>query len=127
MSIDDVREWKSYIDSIPCETCGSRDHDDQIVLCDGRLSLCVGDLCVGCDAGFHCFCLDPPVEMEELPEGDWFCQVCVEYMQETGEYTSPVSLSSFPSAHWLINVGGEGVCTDNYADTAQTTSKVSPS
>lgn len=33
-------------------------------------------LCDGCDGGHHLFCLDPP--LREVPEGDWYCQACVE-------------------------------------------------
>jgi uncharacterized Zn finger protein (UPF0148 family) len=31
-------------------------------------------LCDTCDAGWHTFCLDPPVE--EVPDGDWVCPDC---------------------------------------------------
>jgi PHD and RING finger domain-containing protein 1 len=31
-------------------------------------------LCDSCDRGYHCECLNPPLEM--IPEGDWFCREC---------------------------------------------------
>lgn len=32
-------------------------------------------LCDGCDDEYHMYCLEPPVL--QLPEGDWFCPICV--------------------------------------------------
>lgn len=37
----------------------------------------------GCDAGFHLYCLTPP--LQTVPEGDWFCPVCIESKQQTVE------------------------------------------
>jgi hypothetical protein len=35
--------------------------------------------CDGCPRAFHLWCLDPPMEPQDLPEGDkrWFCPACV--------------------------------------------------
>ncbi|GMM38898.1 hypothetical protein DASC09_062370 [Saccharomycopsis crataegensis] len=33
--------------------------------------------CEGCPKSFHFSCLDPPLDEEELPDGDWFCDHCV--------------------------------------------------
>lgn len=51
-------------DDICCECCGRFDDDEWMVLCDG------------CDAGFHCYCLDP--KLEHIPDGHWNCPGCVE-------------------------------------------------
>ncbi|KZT69057.1 hypothetical protein DAEQUDRAFT_302117 [Daedalea quercina L-15889] len=44
----------------------------------------LGDLvyCDGCPRAFHLWCLDPPLETSELPEGEtWFCPACT--LQQT--------------------------------------------
>lgn len=35
--------------------------------------------CDGCPRAFHFWCLDPPMEAVDLPEGDsrWFCPSCM--------------------------------------------------
>nr|CAH7721397.1 unnamed protein product [Callosobruchus chinensis] len=45
-----------------CVICGSRDHEDRMLLCDG------------CDQGFHMYCLEPP--LDNIPEGAWYCPGC---------------------------------------------------
>ncbi|XP_062594501.1 PHD and RING finger domain-containing protein 1-like isoform X2 [Saccostrea cucullata] len=49
-------------DPIFCEACGRSDREDRLLLCDG------------CDLGYHCECLDPP--LAEVPAGEWFCPDC---------------------------------------------------
>lgn len=44
-----------------CDTCG-----------DGGDLLC----CDNCPSAFHFFCINPPVDDSELPEGDWYCTSC---------------------------------------------------
>jgi hypothetical protein len=50
-------------DDVPCAACGERDWDEEnpILLCDG------------CDTPIHRHCQD----LGKIPEGDWFCDVCV--------------------------------------------------
>ncbi|KAJ3828458.1 hypothetical protein EV361DRAFT_802692 [Lentinula raphanica] len=62
MSVDALRSrpWKCAACK-SCEICGSKDNDQDLLLCDG------------CDRGWHGSCFDPPVE---TPEGDWFCSEC---------------------------------------------------
>jgi hypothetical protein len=43
-----------------CEVCGSPEDEDRLLLCDG------------CNAGYHTFCLDPP--LLKVPRGEWYCQ-----------------------------------------------------
>ncbi|XP_077994386.1 uncharacterized protein LOC144448107 [Glandiceps talaboti] len=45
-----------------CEVCGRCDREDRLLLCDG------------CDSGYHCECLDPP--LESIPIEEWFCPEC---------------------------------------------------
>ncbi|KAF2021240.1 histone demethylase JARID1D [Aaosphaeria arxii CBS 175.79] len=52
-----------------CETCGDDKDPSQILLCDS------------CDAGYHGYCLDPPVK--GIPEHDWHCAKC---LVGTGEF-----------------------------------------
>ena len=47
-----------------CQFCSSPKHDSQLMLCDG------------CDAPFHTFCLDPP--LDGIPDTEWFCLWCAE-------------------------------------------------
>lgn len=45
-----------------CDTCEGRGH---FICCDG------------CPRSFHFNCVNPPLEIDELPEGEhWFCRVC---------------------------------------------------
>ncbi|KAJ3364845.1 hypothetical protein GGF32_001023 [Allomyces javanicus] len=44
-----------------CFSCGT----------DGHL-LC----CEGCPRSFHLICLDPPLDPETAPDGEWFCREC---------------------------------------------------
>lgn len=46
----------------PCVKCGGIDQEEFMLLCDK------------CDAGFHTFCLESP--LEAIPDGDWFCPFC---------------------------------------------------
>ncbi|XP_064480743.1 PHD and RING finger domain-containing protein 1-like isoform X2 [Ornithodoros turicata] len=45
-----------------CEVCGACDREDRLLLCDG------------CDLGYHCECLTPP--LEEVPIEEWYCPEC---------------------------------------------------
>ncbi|OTF70791.1 hypothetical protein BLA29_007658, partial [Euroglyphus maynei] len=47
-----------------CEICGRCDREDRLLLCDG------------CDFGYHCECLVPP--LETIPVDEWFCPDCFE-------------------------------------------------
>ena len=49
-------------DDTACSICGSADHAETLLLCDG------------CDCGFHCGCLVPALVC--VPEGDFFCPQC---------------------------------------------------
>ena len=57
------QEYDNYYDVVVCETCGSGENEQEIILCDR------------CDRGFHMSCLDPP--LAEIPQGEWFCPNCV--------------------------------------------------
>lgn len=50
-------------DSETCRVCGVDEDYDSIMLCDR------------CDAEYHTYCLNPP--LEEVPDGNWFCPECV--------------------------------------------------
>ncbi|ODQ53561.1 hypothetical protein SAICODRAFT_24800 [Saitoella complicata NRRL Y-17804] len=55
------------------EDVGKIDNDDFCSACglQGRF-LC----CESCPRSFHFNCLDPPVDENNLPEDDWYCNVC---------------------------------------------------
>ncbi|KAF2403083.1 PLU-1-domain-containing protein [Trichodelitschia bisporula] len=46
-----------------CESCGKADEPTAILLCDS------------CDAGYHRYCLEPP--LKATPETDWHCPKCL--------------------------------------------------
>lgn len=52
-----------------CETCGRGDDGVHMLLCDG------------CEAGYHIYCLDPP--LSAVPKIDWYCSRC---LVGTGEF-----------------------------------------
>ena len=56
-------------EDIHCAGCGGGEanDDDDILLCDGF-----------CDRAFHQSCVQPPVAVEDIPEGDegWLCPLC---------------------------------------------------
>lgn len=52
-----------------CETCGRGDDGIHMLLCDG------------CEAGYHIYCLDPP--LSSVPKIDWYCSRC---LVGTGEF-----------------------------------------
>ncbi|KAK8454526.1 hypothetical protein SEVIR_5G470800v4 [Setaria viridis] len=56
-----AREEAAY-DALLCDTCGSGDRDDELLICDR------------CDRGRHTFCLRPIAA--KVPIGPWFCPDC---------------------------------------------------
>jgi len=45
-----------------CDSCGGKGH---FLCCEG-----------GCLRSFHFGCLEPPLEIDEVPEESWFCKAC---------------------------------------------------
>ncbi|KAM6214250.1 bromodomain adjacent to zinc finger domain protein 2A [Rhynchocyon petersi] len=64
--------WEKSVNKVTCLVCRKGDNDEFLLLCDG------------CDRGCHIYCLRP--KMEAVPEGDWFCAVCLAQQVE-GECT----------------------------------------
>jgi len=54
LALDEQDQWY-------CAACGGGDNEDLILLCDS------------CDRGYHTYCCGLGLE---VPEGDWFCEVC---------------------------------------------------
>ncbi|XP_036011412.1 bromodomain adjacent to zinc finger domain protein 2A isoform X4 [Mus musculus] len=63
--------WEKSVNKVTCLVCRKGDNDEFLLLCDG------------CDRGCHIYCHRP--KMEAVPEGDWFCAVCLSQVEE--EYT----------------------------------------
>ncbi|XP_075407570.1 bromodomain adjacent to zinc finger domain protein 2A isoform X2 [Tenrec ecaudatus] len=63
--------WEKSVNKVTCLVCRKGDNDEFLLLCDG------------CDRGCHIYCHRP--KMEAVPEGDWFCAVCL--AQAEGEFT----------------------------------------
>ena len=55
--------WSKSVLNTSCRLCKRKGDAHLMLLCDG------------CDRGHHTYCLVPP--MEDVPEGDWFCEECV--------------------------------------------------
>ena len=62
--ISSVKKYKwQCIECKKCVICGNSENDDKLLFCDD------------CDRGYHMYCLSPPIN--EAPEGDWNCELCV--------------------------------------------------
>ncbi|XP_069735525.1 bromodomain adjacent to zinc finger domain protein 2A-like [Phaenicophaeus curvirostris] len=66
--------WEKSVNRVTCLVCRRGDDDEHLLLCDS------------CDRGCHLYCHRP--RMTEVPEGDWFCSVCV---SRAGQYRDPVA------------------------------------
>ncbi|XP_076967178.1 bromodomain adjacent to zinc finger domain protein 2A isoform X3 [Tamandua tetradactyla] len=64
--------WEKSVNKVTCLVCRKGDNDEFLLLCDG------------CDRGCHIYCHRP--KMEAVPEGDWFCAVCLAQQVE-GEFS----------------------------------------
>ncbi|XP_022256711.1 uncharacterized protein LOC106472430 [Limulus polyphemus] len=62
-------------DNTYCEICGMADREDRLLLCDA------------CDFGYHCECLDPP--LEEVPVEEWFCPDCLPTVEANHQSSMP--------------------------------------
>lgn len=65
-----------------CLVCRKGDNDEYLLLCDG------------CDRGCHIYCHRP--KMEAVPEGDWFCAVCLAQVRLLLSYPTPSLYISYP-------------------------------
>lgn len=61
-SVDSWLDQDDDSDLTYCEICGQCNQEDRLLLCDS------------CDLGYHCECLDPP--LDNIPVGEWFCPNC---------------------------------------------------
>ncbi|XP_066114475.1 bromodomain adjacent to zinc finger domain protein 2A isoform X1 [Saccopteryx bilineata] len=69
--------WEKSVNKVICLVCRKGDNDEFLLLCDG------------CDRGCHIYCHQP--KMKAVPEGDWFCAVCLAQQVE-GEFTQKPGL-----------------------------------
>ncbi|KAI8998911.1 hypothetical protein BD414DRAFT_512473 [Trametes punicea] len=70
------------------ETVPSLSNEDHCSACRSFGSLIY---CDGCPRAFHLWCLDPPMETADLPEGDrWFCPACT--LEQRPPLKPPASL-----------------------------------
>lgn len=67
--------WEKSVNKVTCLVCRRGDDDENLLLCDG------------CDRGCHLYCHRP--RMAAVPEGDWFCSVCVSRAQQYPEPLTP--------------------------------------
>nr|XP_033792870.1 bromodomain adjacent to zinc finger domain protein 2A isoform X2 [Geotrypetes seraphini] len=66
--------WEKSIIKVKCLVCRKGDDDEYLLLCDS------------CDRGCHTYCLRPKIT--EVPEGDWFCPICISRQEDGGYFHS---------------------------------------
>ncbi|XP_024988159.1 methyl-CpG-binding domain-containing protein 9-like isoform X2 [Cynara cardunculus var. scolymus] len=57
-----VAPWEDGI----CKVCGKDENDHILLLCDR------------CDAEYHTYCLDPP--LQRVPKASWYCPSCISFI-----------------------------------------------
>ncbi|MBZ3882839.1 Bromodomain adjacent to zinc finger domain protein 2A [Sciurus carolinensis] len=89
--------WEKSVNKVTCLVCRKGDNDEFLLLCDG------------CDRGCHIYCHRP--KMEAVPEGDWFCAVCLAQQVEE-EFTQkpgfPKRGQKRKSGYWQNFPEGDG-------------------
>lgn len=73
-----------------CLVCRKGDNDEFLLLCDG------------CDRGCHIYCHRP--KMEAVPEGDWFCAVCLAQVRLLFSFLFLSRSQRFPFSTYLLPV-----------------------
>lgn len=73
-----------------CLVCRKGDNDEFLLLCDG------------CDRGCHIYCHRP--KMEAVPEGDWFCAVCLAQVRLLLSFFFLSRSQRFPFSTYLLPV-----------------------
>ena len=63
-----VTAWHPQLEDLVCEVCGDGGDEELLIMCDGA-----------CGCGYHTYCLTP--ELEEVPDGDWFCTSCAKRLE----------------------------------------------
>ena len=75
------KKWKQQWSKYNNEFCSVCELGGDMLLC-----------CDGCPAAYHFACCDPPLNPDDLPEGDWFCHNCVRrrnWKDQTGSSRPP--------------------------------------
>ncbi|KAI8377547.1 regulator of chromosome condensation 1/beta-lactamase-inhibitor protein II [Radiomyces spectabilis] len=73
--VQDLPKWPATETDDFCVKCRKDDNEDKILLCDK------------CDASTHTYCAVPP--LQEIPEGDWYCDKCHPPQEETPKPAPP--------------------------------------
>jgi hypothetical protein len=63
-----------WLEGLYCSVCRTQDDDHQLLICDG------------CEAAVHTYCIG----LDEIPESDWFCDVC-QVARSQASSPSPIS------------------------------------
>ncbi|KAI3720305.1 hypothetical protein L6452_21221 [Arctium lappa] len=61
-----IAPWEDGI----CKVCGKDENDHILLLCDR------------CDAEYHTYCLDPP--LQRVPKASWYCPSCISFITNQG-------------------------------------------
>lgn len=72
-------EESAVLDAV-CEACGSGIDEEHLLICDG------------CNSARHTYCARP--RLDEVPQGDWHCEVCVLQAHVVGLVGEHVGLSA---------------------------------
>ncbi|KAE8692239.1 Senescence-related protein 1 [Hibiscus syriacus] len=86
LPLEQVSKEEEEEDGILCDICKSTDGDpkDPIVFCDG------------CDLMVHSTCYGNPL-IRQIPEGDWFCNLCLASKSDKTDEDRPFSCCLCPS------------------------------
>eukprot|EP00026_Physarum_polycephalum_P007071 Phypoly_transcript_07124.p1 GENE.Phypoly_transcript_07124~~Phypoly_transcript_07124.p1 ORF type:complete len:533 (+),score=111.78 Phypoly_transcript_07124:62-1660(+) len=88
--------WKC-IDCKMCEVCNDPGNEDKLMICDA------------CDAGYHTFCISPP--LNRPPQGGWRCQDCVQCV-----HCGAKTPGTGASCKWRANYTACDSCYQLYMD-----------
>ena len=61
-----------------CRKCGFDYDDGKTLICDGYLRDINGNI-NSCDNNYHTFCLNPPLQDEDIANGNWVCPLCIRH------------------------------------------------
>ena len=64
----------SFLKSFLADLFHQHENSDNCAACSGGGKLLC---CDGCERAFHFSCLEPPLDSEIEPEGEWYCTKCL--------------------------------------------------
>jgi len=83
--------WDKSIMKVICQICNSDSNEDKLLLCDS------------CDKGYHTYCFKPQLDLKSIPEGDWYCWICIALLSDGGQKLCCVCGSSEATCPYEAN------------------------